>query len=305
MHRSREDAFDVIVLEDPWTEARVSSPPKNPPADPKRRVPSISWSLRISAGLLSALAHLLLIGPVLLGAPGRMVRPPLTEGGVATLDRSAESTFLSTVVFVNDQAITPEEERPESLHTLVNDADVALRQGLLISSIGIPTPPQGLADGKDEQSPTTETAADDPGRAAMFGRYMGQIKARIERAWQHPGDSTKSFRCTVEIRQDDRGRVKDVTLQRCDEDSTWQWPKSLVQAIEQASPLPAPPNEGVFINVITLSFDIDRPLLTDSMQNPTSTSELAEEANQEATSPVALAEQNKAVGYRQARRTIR
>jgi len=49
-----------------------------------------------------------------------------------------------------------------------------------------------------------------------------------------------------------RGEVQEVTLQRCNDDPTWQ--VSLVQAIQRASPLSAPPNEDVFSDVITLSF---------------------------------------------------
>jgi len=91
----------------------------------------------------------------------------------------------------------------------------------------------------------------------MFGRYMGQISARVERAWLRPRSVPPqgSFACRVQITQDKRGNVEEVTLERCTEDPRWQM--SLVKAIQGASPFPAPPDPAVFSNLITLEFDSD------------------------------------------------
>jgi hypothetical protein len=60
-----------------------------------------------------------------------------------------------------------------------------------------------------------------------------------------------SFQCQAQIVQDNSGYVEEI-LPRCNGSSVWQ--QSLVTAIRQASPLPAPPAASVFSRSITLSF---------------------------------------------------
>jgi hypothetical protein len=103
----------------------------------------------------------------------------------------------------------------------------------------------------------------------MFGRYQGQISARIERAWirpRTPVDDSKGnataldnaqretpFVCQVQIRQDPRGNVEEVLLLHCN--GTEAWRHSLVVAINQSSPLPAPPIPSVFARNVTMTFE--------------------------------------------------
>jgi hypothetical protein len=92
------------------------------------------------------------------------------------------------------------------------------------------------------------------GNALMFGRYMGQISARIERAWLRPRSSigAERFFCRVRIEQDTAGGVREVDLAQCNGDMRWQL--SLVRAIQSASPLPAPPDPAVFTRTFHLTF---------------------------------------------------
>jgi hypothetical protein len=122
----------------------------------------------------------------------------------------------------------------------------------------------------------TVDVGDSTEHALMFGRYMGQIRARIERAWMKPHstareaqsasavvtgeakgafDEDQAFRCRVQIRQDARGNVEEVLLLRCN--GTEAWRHSLVVAINQASPLPAPPTPKVFTRAVTMRFEGD------------------------------------------------
>jgi hypothetical protein len=106
-----------------------------------------------------------------------------------------------------------------------------------------------------ELPPTPEATAADAGRLSkMYGRYVGQITSRVERAWRRPrtaiGDS--SFSCQVRILQDANGNVNEVMLAKCNGDVRWQL--SLVQAIQSASPLPAPPDPDVFSRTLRLEF---------------------------------------------------
>ncbi|MGH8149874.1 MAG: TonB C-terminal domain-containing protein, partial [Steroidobacteraceae bacterium] len=61
------------------------------------------------------------------------------------------------------------------------------------------------------------------------------------------------FSCRVRIDQDRAGEVRSVTLERCNGDDRWQ--RSLVAAIESASPLPQPPDPKVFAPVVHMSFE--------------------------------------------------
>jgi hypothetical protein len=113
----------------------------------------------------------------------------------------------------------------------------------------VPPPPAYAIDAGDEQVVTIE----DKGHEALFGRYIGQITARIERAWMRPRTpiGASLFTCRVEIVQD-HGVVKEVTLRRCNGDFRWQ--TSLVRGIQTASPLPAPPDADLYQNRLILDF---------------------------------------------------
>jgi hypothetical protein len=62
----------------------------------------------------------------------------------------------------------------------------------------------------------------------------------------------EAFRCQVRIIQDNKGNVQEILLPLCNGSAAWQ--RSLVIAIQQASPLPAPPSSSVFSHAITVNF---------------------------------------------------
>jgi len=110
---------------------------------------------------------------------------------------------------------------------------------------------------EDVDRSTTSSAASAPDealRSAMYGRYLGQIDARIERAWLRPRSEIGApvFRCLVRIDQDAHGNVLRVTLEQCN--GTDRWQHSLVSAIDSASPLSAPPDRTVFTHILRLNF---------------------------------------------------
>ena len=125
---------------------------------------------------------------------------------------------------------------------------VAISVSDLLPVLPSVTPPASSPKGSDPQSPDQSSAG------ALYGRYVGQIRARIDRAWRRPRTAigALTFQCQVQIEQDDRGEVADVTLVQCNGDGRWQL--SLVRAIEAASPLPAPPDPAVFAHHILLEF---------------------------------------------------
>ena len=122
-----------------------------------------------------------------------------------------------------------------------------------------------LALSEDKALSPTASGADGADLTRLFGIYTGQIQARIDRVWrrprtsvnentasQKPIDAGASFQCEAQIVQDPKGNVQEILLPRCNGSAAWQ--RSLVLAIQQASPLPAPPDLKVFTQSITLSF---------------------------------------------------
>jgi hypothetical protein len=93
-------------------------------------------------------------------------------------------------------------------------------------------------------------------RVKFAGIYESQVRARIERAWELPDEAVPEpeFSCLVQIHQQRDGRVKevDLVLSKCEGSPAWQ--QSLVNAVQTASPLPAPPHPGVFVDSFSLVF---------------------------------------------------
>lgn len=256
--RNKHTDVEVIIVDDPWAEFG----PPLPDQVPHRKAGNTSrvfkrWGVSSVAGLLTTVIHILVLSPLLLGSHGRKPRPPLTEGAPASQHNANASEFVSTLIFVSDQSITDPDTNDESVYDVISkEVDKALQHTATLAKLASVSQPEimGSEKAKDDTAPTAEASGEDTGRALLFGMYMGQVKARIERAWDHPNAPLAGkFQCKVEIAQGEHGDVKEVTLQRCNGTAAWQM--SLVQAIQRASPLPAPPSEKVFTAVLTLNFD--------------------------------------------------
>jgi hypothetical protein len=121
-----------------------------------------------------------------------------------------------------------------------------------------------LTLGEDRASKSTANGGDGTELARLFGLYTGQIQARINRIWRRPRTpvnendnpeaptTDESFQCQAQIVQNSKGNVQEILLLRCNGSIAWQ--RSLVVAIQQASPLPAPPSASVFSRSVTLNF---------------------------------------------------
>ena len=130
--------------------------------------------------------------------------------------------------------------------------------------LDLPLPLENLKLNEDQQSESSVSTADAAEHARLAGIYSGQMKARIERIWTRPrtpvngAGATRSpntveyFHCQVQIGQDATGTVQEVLLPNCNGSVAWQ--RSLVLAIQQSSPLPAPPSPAVFSHIVTLIF---------------------------------------------------
>jgi hypothetical protein len=216
--------------------------------------------------------HVFVFRSVLLGTHVHKIRPPDLQGPGATLIRSADEPSESLVLIDIPAAEMASKPLPEDLASLGSAA-----QNLMVTIISpdalphVEIPPDSQDIGDD---PTVPLDSGDPAaRAQLFGRYSGQIQARVERAWRRPRSPVRAgndprprgsraaggspaadrFRCQVRILQDAHGAVREVQMLDCPGSVPWQ--QSLVTAILSASPLPAPPSPSVFTQSLTMTFE--------------------------------------------------
>jgi len=206
-------------------------------------------------GVAGALiVHGLLVLPFVLDLSLPTRRAPDRSGaGASALFSVAEPEM--TVMFVNESVPVATLPRPK--------LDALASRGL--ESIDLPvvvlspdeSPAEAAAQGPSDHQATPETspAVPDPAQhALLYGRYLGQLQARIERAWLRPRTEigAPQFSCRARVEQDRRGDVVRVDLDHCTGSQRWQ--QSLVSAIRTASPLAAPPDASVYADVLWLSF---------------------------------------------------
>jgi len=136
--------------------------------------------------------------------------------------------------------------------------DEHIREALKVEITGpdsLPLPPLLVGTAEPAESSAAELMA----RAKMMGVYESQVRARIQRAWNLPGGTPpgNTFICRALIRQRRDGRVSEVELPYEGCEGTPALRQSLVNAIFAASPLPAPPHPGVFVDSFSMEFRSD------------------------------------------------
>lgn len=213
------------------------------------------WRILAVGALASLFLHALVLGPFMLGTAASNLREPDMQGiGASSIKSDAEPVM--TLIFINDpQVAQPSTPPPEKVASIGRDITDLVSVASLES---LPAAPLMTIDARDDPNlPTPESTDDQSERALLYGRYMNQITARIERAWERPrtpiGDVL--FQCQVRVHQDRQGDVLGVAIEQCNGDTRWQ--QSLVQAIQTASPLPAPPAPAVFAEGLSLVFDAE------------------------------------------------
>jgi hypothetical protein len=216
--------------------------------------PASPWPARALGAVVTAVVHMLLSAPFVLGYGAHQVRQRPADGpgsvAWASQGEQAESMMLLDLSSISK---SPVEETP----TPAIDAVGITPDELELQLVSVdPTPPPDLKfDEEAEEAETNNQAAGDPaGNAVLFGRYMGHVAARIERAWMRPRSAVEAgqFDCRARISQDRTGNVLSVDLFECSADEVWK--KSLTSAILRASPISAPPEPWLFTNTLTLSF---------------------------------------------------
>lgn len=157
-------------------------------------------------------------------------------------------TLVALDEVADTETVWPE---PRALATLTLRGEMKL----VLRDLELAQSDLGEVEATEETARSVEPAAiEGDDRAELFARYIAQIKARVERAWeQHdsPGHVVAA-RCLAFVTQDTSGAVLEVELTSCNADESWR--QSLVTAIRRASPLPAPPVAQVFAPRVSIEF---------------------------------------------------
>lgn len=218
----------------------------NPP--PKAQRAAIAAS-----GLLGALAvHAVLVLPFILELSSTARKMPDRSGAGASALLSAAEPEM-TAVFINDSA-QPSDAPPPELEPLASRGSGALGLQVVVLSPNASAAGEAVPD-ESRAPPDSSATVDDPApRAQLYGRYVGQVQARIERAWMRPRTAigAPTFSCRARIQQNHRGDVINVSFYHCN--GTERWQQSLLSGIRSAVPLPAPPDASVYADVLWLSF---------------------------------------------------
>src|SRR6185437_591087 len=210
----------------------------------------------LTCATASLILHAILFAPLILAGSTSHPQPPQRDGSEASAEAFAESNSMTLISIPdpNDSAgadtstpFPPMSQMPAGLVPI----SARLNPKVLDVSLVIP-------DDEDSGKQVTEAQGDSSAHALMYGRYLGQITARISRAWirpRTPVPKADTFVCLVQIDPERDGTVKEVTLKRCNGDARWEL--SLVRAVQSASPLPAPPDPTVFKRSVTLEMETE------------------------------------------------
>jgi TonB-like protein len=212
--------------------------------------------VRISTvGVLGALAvHALIFLPFVLDLSLPSSRLPNQSGaGASALVTSQEPVM--TAVFINepsqDERLAPPPEDLASRGAAPRDLPVVVFSPDATPAVQV----DNASEESEDTSAPPEAVGEQTQHALLFGRYLVQVEARIERAWMRPRSEIGAprFSCRVRIEQDRQGDVIGIKLDPCN--GTERWQQSLVSAIRTASPLPAPPDASVYADRLSLSFE--------------------------------------------------
>jgi hypothetical protein len=211
-----------------------------------------------AAGLAgSVLLHVLLVAPFFLDLSLPQSRTPNRNGaGASALISAAEPVM--TVVFINEPTFRDRREPPELLELASRGFARFDKRLRILSPDPEPAADSPSARREAENAATPEATEDQTQHALLYGRYLGQVQARIERAWLRPRSDigAPTFSCGVKIEQNARGDVVGIALDHCN--GTERWQQSLMSAIRTASPLPAPPDPSVYADRLWLTFRSER-----------------------------------------------
>lgn len=202
------------------------------------------WSTRIVGILGTVLLHAFYLEAVSLGASAaKSTRYPQETGPGASAILSSTGSWMTLVIVQ-----LPGIDKSERLEDVASRGMAQASEAIQVVSPD-PTPASELQDHAKTDASAPLTVGDPAVQSMLFGRYTGQINARIERAWRKPrspindensalaltltdgnvAPERDQFRCQARILQDTTGNVKEVALIVCN--GTLAWQRSLIDAM--------------------------------------------------------------------------
>jgi hypothetical protein len=233
----------------------------------EKRAPGRFWPSSVIGLAGTLLLHSLVLQTAFLGGRTQKNHPSKVQEPGSSFHNSA-ATPADTLVFID----LPKTGRSTGE---IDEALAWVRAAIQNSPVPVTHPdPSPLLDvqipvlAEEKNAGSSVDNGDSTERARLFGIYSRQIQARVERMWRRPRtpvqegtDSAKTansvdyFHCQVQIVQDSSGNVQEILLPNCNGSVAWQ--RSLVLAIQHASPLSAPPSPTVFSRTLTMIFTGD------------------------------------------------
>jgi len=122
---------------------------------------------------------------------------------------------------------------------------------------------QRLADEKARQeseadlrnSLAAEEHANQVRNSGALANWVGQIAARMQRAWLRPPSARQGIQCVLHITQAPGGQVLSAKVESCNGDQAVR--ESIEAAAYRASPLPPPPDPSLFERDLEVTFRPD------------------------------------------------
>jgi len=155
----------------------------------------------------TVLLHALVLLPFVVDLSLPTHRAPDPSGaGASALVSPSEPTI--TAFFINEVSTVQRTEPPEMKDLASRGLAPADLQVVVLS----PDPwPAALTDADEskDNAASAVAASDRAQHALLYGRYLGQVQARIERAWMRPRSEigAPTFSCTARIEQNRQGDV--------------------------------------------------------------------------------------------------
>jgi hypothetical protein len=209
------------------------------------------------------LLHGIVLQTVALGSGAQKIRPPEAQEPGSSLNNPEDALVFIDLPKVG-KTTDEFDEALASVRAAIENSPIAVTHPDPSPLRAVET----LAPSEDQDSESSISTGDGAERARLLGIYSKQIRARVERIWRRPRtpvqegtDSAKAansvdyFQCQVQIVQDSSGNVQEILLPNCNGSTAWQ--RSLVLAIQHASPLSAPPSPTVFSRTLTMIFTGD------------------------------------------------
>ncbi len=89
----------------------------------------------------------------------------------------------------------------------------------------------------------------------LQSQYIGAIQSEVTSRWRKPpGVDTNNAFCKVRIKQAIGGYIEEVSIMKC-EGGNDQFRRSVEEAVWKSDPLPAPPDDDVFLREFILNFN--------------------------------------------------